>query len=340
MRGRPPTIQDVAKRAGVGVSTVSKVLNGYRDVADDTRRRVLRAVEELSYRPSRTARTFRTGKTRTISVFTPMIGTEFYDRLITSIDAELAAHDYDAALFPLLSEQRLERYRSPEALPYHADGLILASLNPDWLFADGLLPVVLPAVLVDAYHAAYDTVTIDNAGGADTATTHLLDVDAPTFAIMIERFADGPFSSGVFIERHKGFVRAMERRGRAVEEGTVLSARFSDTGGREALRRILTRTEPPINVFASCDLVAKGVLDEAHDVGLAVGHDLRLVGFDDQPWAARAGLSTVHQPIERMGSLATELLFRRLDHPQDPPVHHELVPELVVRSSSEGGGAS
>ena len=331
------TLQDVARHAQVGVSTASKVLNGYTDVAADTRERVMAAVDELQFTPNRAARSFRTGKTQTISVFMPMIGTEFYDRLITAIDNELAAHDYDVALFPLLNERRLERYRSPDALPYHADGLILASLNPDWLFAGAKLPAAEPAVLVDAYHAEYDTVTVANASGADYATTHLLEVSAPTFAVMIENFRGGTFSSGAFVERHKGFLRAMERYGRRLEHDTVLEVEFSEAGGARALREILARHEPPVNIFASCDIVARGVIEEARNSGLDVGTEVRVVGFDDQPWTKSYDLSTVHQPIEQMGRLAAELVLRRLEDPTSDVKHIELEPQLLKRGSTAGG---
>ena len=333
----PATIQDVARHASVGVSTVSKVLNGYQDIAEGTRTRVLQAIAELNYKPNRAARSFRTGKTQTVSVFTPMIGTEFYDRLITAIDNELAARNYDAALFPLLNPQRLERYRSPDALPYHADGVLLASLNPDWLFPEAKLPAPLPAVLVDAYHADYDTGTVDNAGGAYAATTHLLEGEGETFAVMIEKFDDTPFASGVFIERLKGFKRALAEQGRTTSDQQLVTVAFSNGGGRDALRTILERSEPPVNIFACCDLVAGGILDEARNLGLTPGRDVRIVGFDDQPWTSDYGLSTVQQPIETMGKVATELLLKRLENPSRRPVHKELKPKLVIRASSGGG---
>lgn len=334
---KPVTLNDVAQHAQVGTSTVSKVLNGYSDVSDITRERVLAAVQELDFRPNRAARSFRTGKTQTISVFTPMICTEFYDRLITAIDEVLAAHDYDAALFPLLNEKRLERYRSAEALPYQADGLIFASLNPDWLFTQAQLPAPLAAVLVDAYHADYDTVTFDNAAAARLATSHLLEVPAPTFAVMLERFQEGTFSSGAFIERHKGFLRALGEHSER-PRSDVLEVPFEAAGGADALRQILSDYEPPVNVFASCDLLAKGVIDEARSRGLVVGSDVRVVGVDDQPWAAALELSSVRQPIAAMGSRAAELVLQRLAEPDAPVVHVEVEPELVIRRSSRGGG--
>jgi len=329
-----PTIQDVAKRAAVGVSTVSKVLNDYPDIAPATRERVLQAITELEYTPNRAARSFRTGKTQTASIFMPMIGTDFYDRLISAIDEELAAQDYDAALFPLLNARRLERYRTSDALPYHADGLVFASLNPDWLFQDARLPAALPVVLIDAFHASYDTVTVANSRGAYEATRHLLERPAETFAILVEERFDTPFSSGVFLERGKGFTRAMEEKGVAGAESRVFEVEFSDEGGRQAFRAILSRTKPPVNVFAGCDLIARSILDEASNAGLQVGRDVRVVGFDDQPWAAGLGLSTVSQPIEEMGRIGVRLLLDRIADPRRDIEHNELQPELVVRESS------
>ena len=327
------TIQDVANHAKVVPSTVSKVLNDYKGVSLKTRERVLYAVKELNYKPNRAARSFRTGTTLTASVFVPQIGSDFFDRLITAIDDELAANDYDAALFPLLNERRLERYRSPDALPYQADGIIMASLNPDWLFPNAQLPANLPAVLVDAYHAAYDTVTLDNAGGAYAATRHLLEQPGDLFMVTLPT-GRNTFASGVFIERLKGFKQALKDAGKRFNPTKVIEVEFTTEGGRGALRDILSRAKGPIAIFASCDLLAKGILEEAQSQALSVGTDLRVVGFDDQPWAELLNLSTVRQPIETLGHEAVKLLQARLKEPERELVHKEFKPELIVRGSS------
>ena len=327
------TIQDVAKHAEVVASTVSKVLNDYKGVSKETRERVLQAVQDLNYRPNRAARSFRTGTTQTVSVFMPQIGSEFFDHLVTAIDEELAANDYDAALFPLLNERRLARYRLADALPYQADGVIMASLNPDWLFPEARLPVKLPAVLVDAYHADYDTVTVDNAGGAHAATTHLLEKPGEIVMVTLPT-QKNTFSSGVFIERLKGFERALKDAGRVVKKNNIIETDFSTEGGRAALQTLLETTEAPINIFASCDLLAKGVLEAAQNRGLRVGQDVRLVGFDDQPWAEAYDLSTVRQPVEDLGKEAVRLLHARLDNPASAVVHKEFKLALVIRGSS------
>lgn len=331
--GKTANIGDVALHASVGVSTVSKVLNGYQDIAESTRARVLAAVQELGYRPSRAARTFRTGRTQTVSVFLPRIGGDFYDRLVRSIDEYLADHDYDAGLFPLLSERRLARYKSPDALPYHADGIIFASLNPESLFEDARIPGNLPAVMVDAYHADYDSITVDNAGGAFAATQHLIGHPGDTYIIMIEGYDNPTFSSGVFLERLKGYRRAYQRLGTRLKEDHVVISPFTSSGARRAARRIIDQAGVPVNIFASCDIFARGVFDEVTAMGLQIGGDVKLVGYDDELWAESAELSTVRQPIEQMGRIASELLLRRLSHQDEPVIHRELAPELVVRRS-------
>lgn len=330
------TILDVAKHARVVQSTVSRVLNGYPDVSEETRARVLEAIETLGYKPNRAARVFRTGRTQTVSVILPMIGTDFYTRLINSIDSELAHHDYDAALFPLFSQRRLERYRDPDALPYHADGLLISSLNPANLFPEGVIPADLPTVLIDIHHPKHDTVTVDNVKGGYLAGRHLVERPAETFAIMIEEQFDTPFASGVFRDRFNGFKQALHEAGRPLPSENVITVEFSWDGGRIAIREILNRYQGPTNIFASCDLLAQGVMDELSHSEVTMGEEIRLVGFDDQPWTESYGLSTVQQPIEAMGASAVNLLLKRMSDRKHEPIHQVFAPRLVVRQSSGG----
>lgn len=340
MRQGKVTILDVAKKAGVVPSTVSRVLNGYPDVSEETRTRVLEAIGVLGYKPNRAARVFRTGRTQTVSVILPMVATDFYNRLINSIDAELAKHDYDAALFPLLSQRRLERYRDPGALPYHADGLLISSLNPDYLFVGGIIPGELPTVLIDIFHPKYDTITVDNLKGGYLAGQHLAARPAETFVIMIEERFNTPFASGVFRDRLIGFKQALHDAGQDLPDENVITVEFSWDGGRIATRQIIERHRGPLNIFATCDLLARGALDELSQHGLSIGKDVRLIGFDDQPWAEGYGLSTVRQPVEAMGAAAVDILFRRMNQPASELIHQVFEPKLVVRKSTGGGGES
>jgi LacI family transcriptional regulator len=313
------------------------VVNGYPDVSEETRARVLETIEALGYKPNRAARVFRTGRTQTISVILPMVATDFYNRLVNSIDAELAQYDYDAALFPLLSQRRLERYRDSSALPYHADGLLISSLNPDDLFPEGVIPAALPTVLIDIHHPKYDTVTLDNVKGGYLAGQHIAARPAKTFAIMIEERFNTPFASGVFRDRLAGFKQALHDAGQELPDENIITVEFSWDGGRIATLEILKRHRGPLNIFASCDLLARGVLDELSQHGLSVGKGVRLIGFDDQPWAESYGLCTIRQPIEAMGAAAVNFLLQRMSQPDRELIHQGFEPRLVVRPSSRGG---
>lgn len=334
MIGERATIQDVAKEAGVAVSTVSRVLNDHPDVSPATRSRVLEVVGSLGFQRNHAARTFRTGKTQSVSVILPMAGTDFYNRLVNGIDQALAHHDYDAGLFPLLSERRLRRYQDPSAPPYHADGLIIASLNPDQLFRGGRIPAPRPTVLIDIPHPGYDTVTVDNLGGGYLAGGHLAERPAETFVVMVEERFNTPFASGVFRDRLQGFRRALDERRQPLAANHIITVEFSWDGGRIAAREILEHLQGPANVFASCDLLAQGIVDEFRHKGVPVGGEIRLVGYDDQPWAEGYGLSTIRQPIESMGGIAVKLLLERMATPEQEIRHRVLRPRLMARTTS------
>ena len=137
---RKPTIQDVARLAGVGVGTVSRVLNNHAAVKDSTREGVLRAIRELEYTPNPHARRIAGGKSYTVSVLLPVVTTEFYLRLLDGLEHAFQEARYDVAIFPLLDRRRLERYLGSHTLAYQADGLVMATYNLTHLFQGHQLP--------------------------------------------------------------------------------------------------------------------------------------------------------------------------------------------------------
>lgn len=328
------TIKDVAKHAGVVPSTVSRVINNHPDIGPETRARVQEAISALGYQVDRAARSFRTGRTQSVSLILPMTGSDFYARLINAIDDTLGEHDYDAALFPLLSERRLARYRDPNALPYHTDGVIYASLDPDHLYDTRSVPSGLPAVLIDIHNDRYDNVTVNNVIGGRLAAQHLLARPADTFVIAVEERFHTPFASGVFKERLAGFKAALRDAGYDLPDAHVLTAEFSWESARAATRQLLARTQGRVNIFATCDLFAQGAMDELHTSGRVLGSEVRLVGFDDQPWAAEHGLTTIRQPIEEMGRAAAQLLLERINDPTRPVRASSFEPALIQRATT------
>jgi len=336
MAKRKPTIQEVARLAKVGIGTVSRVLNNHPSVRAETRARVEWAIEELAYTPNPHARRIAGGRSYTISVLLPVLATDFYNRLIEGIEETLAPQRYDLALFPLLSRSRLERYLDGRLLAYQADGLLVASCDLTELFAQHRLPTERPVVLVDTWSPVYDSVYCDNSLGGALAGRYLARFPGPITAIVIEEEIDRLLGHTVFSERLAGFQGALAELGRPFGPEFLYVTHLSVEGGQLGLQRFLEHFGTPLNIFAGADLIARGVVEEARRQGLVVGRDVRVLGYDDHPWAQELQLSSLRQPIEEMGAQATRLLLERIRGHAGPPRRIRFEPELVIRGSTEG----
>lgn len=334
-----PTIQDVAQQAGVGVGTVSRVLNNHPSVRPVTRERILRAMEELTYVPNPHARRIAGGRSYTVSVMLPMVAAEFYIRLISSIEETLMEARFDAALFPLLGRERLERYLEGHTLPYQADGIIQVTYNLAALFPDGRLPTAQPVVLVDGKSEVYDCTYVDNYRGGTLAAECAARFEGPIYLVSFddENDDDAPLRSLVFQQRIQGFRDGLVRAGKVLEE--VVRCGLLLHEGREIARRIYAQCFQgqatfPLTVFCGADIIGRAFIEQAQHDGLELGQDVRVIGFDDQPWAEEIGLTTLHQPVEQMGRDAAEMLLERLSGYAGPPRQVCYVPRLIERSST------
>ncbi len=329
---RKPTIQDVARTAGVGVGTVSRVLNNHTAVKDTTREAVLRAIADLEYTPNPHARRIAGGKSYTISILLPVVTTEFYVRLLDGLETTFQEARYDVAIFPLLDRSRLERYLGSHTLAYQADGLVMATYNLTGLFDQHRLRTQQPTVLVDAYSPAADCAYMDNVCGGRVAGEYACTLPGTLYAMWVETELDQLFTTRVFEDRRSGFCEALAAAGRVMKAEYVSS--FDNLAARRSATRLLDEAELPCTVFASADLLAAALIDEALERGLRPGEDVRVIGFDDQPWAESRGLTTLHQPVEKMGQEAAALLLSRLSGHQGPARARKFSPVLVRRSSA------
>ena len=344
-----PTIQDVARRAGVGVGTVSRVLNNHAAVRATTRESVLGAIAELDYTPNPHARRIAGGKSYTISVLLPVVTTEFYVRLLDGLEHAFQEARYDVAIFPLLDRSRLERYLGSHTLAYQADGLVMATYNLTQLFQSGTgfsgtgnasmgaRPYGGPSVLVDAYAEGVDCAYMDNLLGGRLAGQYASQLTrmqggGHLYAVWVETELDHLFTTRVFSERRSGFLEAVTAAGSRVS-GEYISS-FDSLNARMVAAQLLDEATLPATVFASADLLAGALLDEAQGRGLVLGEQLKVIGFDDQPWAQGRGLSTLHQPVEAMGYEAAQLLLSRLAGHEGPPRARRFEPRLIVRAST------
>lgn len=302
------TIAEVASRAGVSPTTVSHVLSGKRIVGAATRGTVQEAIRELGYRPNNVARNLRTRRSRMVAVVVPDITNPFYGVLTRGLADAMDAAGYGSYVCNTDGLPDRERKLLEDVLDRGADGIVLAS--GDVASSASLGPgVQTPIVCVgDALeHACVDLVTADDRVGAEAVTQHLLERGATRIAMI-----EGPASSG--LPRAEGYRAALLAAGRSPHPELVASGDWTRRGGREAMRLLLARAEPPDAVFCANDLMAIGAIDAARECGLRIPDDLAIAGFDDVDAATIVSptLTTVRNPSYETGRTAGELLLSRI----------------------------
>jgi LacI family transcriptional regulator len=328
------TIARVAQEAGVGVGTVSRVINGSASVSDATRRRVLEVVAQLDYEPNAAARALSTGRTRSVGVIAPFFTRPSVIERLRGVAPALGADGYQLILFAVETpEHRDAAFRS---LIGRVDGLLSISLAPKPADLERLAAADVPVVLVDHAHDRLPTVTVDDVEGGRIATAHLLALghERIAFAGDTEDLVHGVSASS---RRCVGYRRALSAAGLPVRPELVRLRPHGRDGGRVIARELLALDEPPTAVFAASDLQALSIIEAAEAVGARVPQDLSVVGFDDVEVARYAGLTTVAQPLEASGARGAELLLSVLaGEPREPRQHLPL--ELVVRSTTSSPG--
>jgi LacI family repressor for deo operon, udp, cdd, tsx, nupC, and nupG len=331
--GRPPTIRDVAARAGVSHQTVSRVINDSPSVTAATRERVLTAIRDLAFVPSPMARGLISNQTRSIGIVTDDISDHFFARVAAGAEAEARRRGYylmigsvepdddEAGYLRLMLERRVE-------------GLILArpsaALVPTDLVAAGGAGVPVVAVGFSEL-PGFTVLDVDNRQGGYDATRHLLEHGHRQIATVV-----GPGEWPSAAARLEGYRQAFRDGGVADDPELVEhSSGWGLESGRAAAARLLERGTGFTALFAHSDLIALGAIRQLRDAGLRVPDDVSVVGYDDLPVAdfVEPPLTTVHQPMREVGALAAELVLDQITGAAGAPETHVLPAVLVVRQS-------
>ncbi len=327
------TIADVASRAGVSKTTVSHVISGNRPVATGTRSRVERAIAELGYRPDGIARSLRTRRTHMVALIIPDITNPFYPALARGLEHAMDGAGYRALICSSDGDPERELDYLAEVCDRRVDGIVLDSfrLTVDDVHAitGGHVPVVWIGDTPRA-HPGFDSVRPDDERGAFEATTHLIERGHRAIAMI-----DGPVGSGT--SRRTGYLRALSHAGLEPVPRHPVRGDWTRAEGAALVPRLLSASPRPTAVFCSNDRTAMGVIDAAHASGLAIPHDLAVVGFDDIEEAAMTTppLTTVSNPATETGRTAGALLGDRMAGAFRGPARAVTLPaSLVVRASS------
>jgi DNA-binding LacI/PurR family transcriptional regulator len=326
-RQRQPTIRDVARHAGVGVGTVSRVLNASGAVSEETQARVHAAVEELGYRRSMVARRLSVGRAHALGIVAPFFTTPSVIERLRGIVERLGGSGYDILIFSVETvEQRATAFRD-FARHDRVDGLLVISLPLSDSEVATLQHDKLPVILLDVAHPALTHVVIDDVSGGELATRHLLDKGHRRIAFVGDGPSDG-FGFTSSERRLDGYAIALERAGIAVDDSLVRRGRHGHAEASALATELLSADAPPTAVFAASDIQAFGVLEAAGALGRRVPEDVAVIGFDDIEMASVMGLTTVHQPLFESGARGADLLLAALDGPAGPLA--QLEPLAVV----------
>jgi DNA-binding LacI/PurR family transcriptional regulator len=328
-----PTIYDVAKHAGVSITTVSRLLNAPNKVNFETREKVLAAIDALGFVPKAEARARAMQQTGRIGVITPFFTAPSFMQRLRGIAEALSPKNYELVVYTVDSVDHLQGYLASLPLTSNLDGLIILSLRVGDTEVRRLIDHGLPTVLVEYPHPKLNCVVIDDVQGGRMATTYLLEKGHRRIAFLgdtdLPEYAIHPVSL-----RLSGFRQVLGEAGIEFPEEFVRLAPYSQEQTRRVARELLNLPEPPTAIFSATDFQALGVLKSARQLNVSVPEQLAVIGFDDLDMAEYADLTTICQHLDESGRLAVEILLAQLESPSRPPRHVNLPLTLIERKTA------
>lgn len=331
------TISDVAKRAKVSTATVSYVLNNSSRVSDETRARVLQAIKELGYQPNAHARGLVKKQSHTIGLVIPhtaehVFSDPYFAELLKGICTVVTREGYYLLLSLLTGVEDFGRVVMSVVNQRRVDGILMACTTRDSEEVARLQAAGIPFILVGTcYLPEVASIDVDNERGSYSAAQHLLELGHRRIA-----YITGDMRYENAVQRYNGFQRALAEAGCAVAD--VYPGDFTQASGMVGARHLLSKNPDITAIACASDLMAHGAVSAARDMGYRVPEDISIVGFDDIPLSRESEpkLTTVRQPISRLGYAAAEQLITMIEGRGLPGTARRQVleTELVVRGST------
>ncbi len=336
----PITIRNVAKKLGLSITTVSRALDGYDDVADRTRARVIRTAREMGYVPSRAARQLRRQRADVIGYILPASGSQFTDPFfslfIAGLGDEATSHNLDLLVSTAAPGGTAERQIYARWVQSRlVDGIVLNRMRVrDWR-ARYLAQNKFPFVAHGHTHLRLDFpyIEMDSRNVFILLVKHLVERGHRRIA-----YIGGPRDVTLQADRFAGYQEGLTRTGIPFNESYVVEGDLTRNGGYQAAQHLLALPEPPTAIIGANDMSAIGAMRAAHERGLVVGRDLAVAGYDgtEDSEHTQPALTTVKQPIYDTARQLVRMLIARIDGKELAEPHVIIQPELIMRASTGG----
>ncbi len=330
------TIYDVAKKAGVGIGTVSRAINNSPRISSQTKAKVDQAIQELKYQPHALAQGLARKKTNMVAIIVPVFTGYFYLELLRGIQQEISKYQYDLLLFSVDQTEKTEIFLKRTLQERKVDGVLLISLSISDHYVKKFLHSQFPIVLIDSDHNGLDSLTVENEQGAYLATKHLISLGHTRIGMIDAQLKSIPAKM-----RLEGYQKALrdhriqyKRRYLVISDSDIEKDGFNREAGYTAMKQLLQiNKNRPTAVFVSSDIQAAGAIKAIKEYGLNIPEDVSVIGFDDIELAQYMGLSTVRQPMYEMGKMAVEILMKKISGEESKPVKKRFETQLVIRDS-------
>jgi LacI family transcriptional regulator len=329
---RPPTIRDVAARAGVSPATVSNALSGLRGVTGDRRRAVLEAVEALGYKSNHMASSLRRGETRTVGIVVPDLGNEYFARLVRQWEKIASTSGYEMLVVASGEDPETEARRIGSLIARRIDGLLVVAAGDDFGANPGFPPGLPPTVLVDRAfgHSGFDTVGTSNIDAAYRGCRHLIDIGHREISLLI-----ASTNHTHLRDRVEGYRRALAEAGLGGRERVIFGGGTME-GCRSAIEQDLRRSDPPTAVFAATFYATLGAVKAINALELEFPSGVSLLGFEHSEWmtAVRPYISAVEQNVDDLAKRSWQVLLDRIAGDNSDPKHLLMDFRLILREST------
>lgn len=326
------TIKDVAKEAGVSVSTVSRVLNKHKHIKEETRQKILDAMEKLNYTPNIGARIITTKRTKLIGMVIPHLRTNFFLEALREINEYIVETDYNMIIYSLNSHKGLtDKFYLNLKNNKIVDGLIIYSVRVTDKDIKVLNRLKIPVVLIETYHPDLMSINVNNYDGGYKAAQFIVKKKYTRIAFV----GWDEHKDKYITDRFSGFKNCLEEHNLSIGKEHIIFTELSKEGGYKATRKLFSETDnKPEIVFYTSDTLAWGGYDYFKKQNIKIPDDVGIMGFDNTEVAELLDLTTMKQFISSKAELGVQSLFKLINGEEDnSPKNISISPELVIRSS-------